>query len=141
MAKFIEDSKTTGIVVLNTQIQELKKSMAFLLETHLFPQEDIELNTKVLMWPQEIGPIFDLNEELINSTRAANESALFQQREKLLMELEKIQKRIDEFSDYGELEMMKQYVEDTKNVQKRIVEAEKQIDWIRNVRFLSDESN
>lgn len=63
----------------------------------------------------------------------ANETLLFSQREKVMIELEKIHKRIDEFSDYGELEMMKQYVEDIKNVQKRIVEAEKLIDWIRNV--------
>jgi hypothetical protein len=31
--------------------------------------------------------------------------------------------------------MMKQYVDDIKNVQKRINEAEKLIDWIRNVTF------
>jgi hypothetical protein len=65
--------------------------------------------------------------------RAFNDSFLLQQREKTLIELEKIQKRIDEFSDYGELEMMKEYVEDTKNVQKRITDAEKSIEWIRNV--------
>lgn len=63
----------------------------------------------------------------------ANESLLYSQREKVMLELEKIAKRIDEFSDYGELEMMKQYVDDIKNVQKRIVDAEKLIDWIRNV--------
>jgi dynein heavy chain len=49
-----------------------------------------------------------------------------------MIELEKIQKRVDEFSEYGELEMMKQYVDDVKLVQKRIVEAEKLIDWVRN---------
>lgn len=60
---------------------------------------------------------------------------LFAQKEKVMIELEKIQKRIDEFSDYGELEMMKQYVDDVKSVQKRIVDAEKLIDWIKNVNF------
>lgn len=49
-----------------------------------------------------------------------------------MIELDKIQKRIDEFTDYGELEMMKQYVDDVKNVQKRITEVEKLIDWIKN---------
>ena len=61
------------------------------------------------------------------------ENLLHHQREKLLVELEKIQKRIDEFSDYGELDQMKQYVDDTKNITKRINEAEKLIEWIRNV--------
>lgn len=64
MAKFIDIAKTTGIVQLREQIEELKKSMSFLLDIHLFPHEDIELNTRVLLWPSEIGPIFDKNEEV-----------------------------------------------------------------------------
>lgn len=64
-----------------------------------------------------------------------NENLLYSTREKVLIELDKISKRIDEFSDYGELEMMKQYVDDVKSVQKRIAEVEKTIDWVRNVRF------
>lgn len=58
---------------------------------------------------------------------------LYAQREKVIIELEKIAKRIDEFSDYGELDMIKQYVDDIKSVQKRISESEKLIDWITNV--------
>ena len=107
--------------------------MAYLLDMFLFPQDDIDLNTQVVLWPYEIGPVFDHNEELTAEIRSTNEAALFSQKEKVLIELEKIQKRIDEFSDYGELEMMKQYVDDVKSVQKRIVEAEKSIEWIRNV--------
>lgn len=64
MAKFIDIAKSTGIVQLGEQIKELKKSMAFLLDIYLFPHEDIELNTRVLLWPHEIGPIFDQNEEV-----------------------------------------------------------------------------
>lgn len=65
MVKFIDTAKTTGTVVLGNTIKELKKSMAYLLDVHLFPQEDIDLNTRVLLWPHEIGPIFDRNEEVI----------------------------------------------------------------------------
>lgn len=133
MAKFIDIAKTTGIVELGERIKELKKSMAYLLDTHIFPPEDIELNTRVLLWPHDIGPIFDFNEELTAEVRAANENLLFSQREKVMIELDKIHKRIDEFTDYGELEMMKQYAGDVKNVQKRIADIEKTIDWIRNV--------
>ena len=64
IAKFIDEAKSTGITHLNNQITELKKSMGFLLEAHLFPSEDIDLNSKVLLWPHEIGPIFDKNEEV-----------------------------------------------------------------------------
>lgn len=44
-----------------------------------------------------------------------------------------MQKRIEEFTDYGEIDMMKQYVDDAKNVQKRINDAETAIEWIKNV--------
>ena len=133
MVKFIDHAKKTGVVKLNSEITDLKKAMAYLLDTHLFPQEDIDLNTLVLLWPENIGPIFDKNEELTAEVRGSNESALFSAKEKVIVELDKIQKRIDEFSDYGELEMMKQYVDDVKSVQKRITEVEKQISWIINV--------
>ncbi len=136
MIKYIDQAKSHGTIQLSNQIKELKRAMAYLLGVHLFPQEDIDLNAKVILWPHEIGPIFDQNEELTTEIRSANESALFAQKEKCLIELDKIQKRIDEFTDYGELEMMKQYVDDVKNVQKRIVEVEKLIDWIRNVNHL-----
>lgn len=64
LGKFIDHAKSVGIVQLGNQIRELKKSMAYLLDAHLFPSEDIELNTSVLLWPSEIGPIFDHNEEV-----------------------------------------------------------------------------
>jgi dynein heavy chain len=65
MAKFIDHAKTVGIVQLGNQIRELKRSMAYLLDVYLFPPEDIELNTRVLLWPHDIGPIFDQNEDVI----------------------------------------------------------------------------
>ena len=130
--KFMEVAKTTGYQELVERIKALVLSMTFLLDTQLFPKEDLDLNTQVLLWPQEIQPIFDQNEEIIVHARAGFENHLFQKRDKLLIEIEKIQNRIDEFTDYGELEMMKQYVDDIKIVQKRIHESENLIEWIRN---------
>ncbi len=135
MAKFIDVAKTEGIMKLNSRIEEVQRQMGFLLDSHIFPQEDLDLNTKVLLWPQDIGPIFDHNDELTAEVRASNDSILTIKREKLMIELDKIQKRVDEFSDYAELEMMREYVDDVKNVQKRITENEQMIEWIRNVCF------
>lgn len=82
----------------------------------------------------------ELFAKLTAEIRLANESLLYSQREKVQIELDKIVKRIDEFSDYGELEMMRQYVDDVKSVQKRIAEAEKLIDWITNVSAAASQS-
>jgi hypothetical protein len=132
LGKFIEKSRNEGVAQLGTRVSELQRNMGFLLENHIFSKEQIDLNSSVLLWPSEIGPVFDQYDELTQEIRFVNESNLFAKREKLLIELDKIQKRIDEFSDYGELEMMKQYVDDVKSVQKRIGESEALIEWIRN---------
>ena len=38
--------------------------MEFLLEEYFFSEEDIQLNANTLLWPRNIGPIFDINDEV-----------------------------------------------------------------------------
>ena len=40
---------------------------------------------------------------------------------------------MDEFADYGELDMMAKYVVDVKEIQKKIVKIETDIEWINQV--------
>jgi hypothetical protein len=56
-----------------------------------------------------------------------------ERRERLLADLQKMQRRVDEFADYGELSMMAEYAQDVKQVQKKIVEVENEIEWINQV--------
>lgn len=50
-----------------------------------------------------------------------------------MLELEKLRSRVDEFNDYGEMDMMPQYVNDVRVVQKRLQEVQEQITWINKV--------
>jgi len=50
-----------------------------------------------------------------------------------MLELEKLRARVDEFNDYGEMDMMQQYVNDVRVVQKRLQEVQEQITWINKV--------
>ncbi len=133
LQRFVDLSKSLGVTNLLARIREIQRAMVFLLNNHTFEEDDINLNTQVLLWPHEINPIFDFNDQLVAEVRTINEAILIQKREKLIIELDKISKRIDEFADYGELEMMREYVDDVKLVQKRIVDAEIVIDWIKKV--------
>lgn len=58
--------------------------------------------------------------------------ALANRYEKIRLEIHRLQKRVDEFNDYGELdiEMQTQYVQDVRNVLKRLVEVESDRAWI-----------
>ena len=62
-----------------------------------------------------------------------NEQTLMERRERLMADLQKMQRRVDGFADYGELEMMAEYAQDVKQVQKKIVEVENEIEWINQV--------
>lgn len=58
--------------------------------------------SQVLTWPQRINPVFDKNEELIESSKQGGEKILLEKKEKVILELEKLRQRVDEFNDYGE---------------------------------------
>jgi dynein heavy chain len=62
-----------------------------------------------------------------------NEQILIERRERLLADLHKMQRRVDEFADYGELNMMADYAQDVKQIQKKIVDVENEIEWINQV--------
>ncbi len=36
--------------------------MQFMLDVYFFSQDDLDLNSEVLTWPQEINPVFDDND-------------------------------------------------------------------------------
>jgi hypothetical protein len=59
-----------------------------------------------------------------------------ERRERLLADLQKMQRRVDEFADYGELNMMAEYAQDVKQIQKKIAEVEIEIEWINQVNKL-----
>ena len=44
-----------------------------------------------------------------------------------------MQRRVDEFADYGELSMMAEYAQDVRQIQKKIGEVEIEIEWINQV--------
>ena len=69
----------------------------------------------------------------MENSKQKSEKQLNEKREKVIMELEKLRHRVDEFNDYGELDTMQQYVQDVVKVQRRIAEVQDQIEWINKV--------
>ncbi|XP_033102995.1 dynein heavy chain 12, axonemal-like isoform X1 [Anneissia japonica] len=130
MIAYIEKARVEGIKGLNERIQETKRRMNYLLDVYFFTPEHMELNATVLLWPREIQPIFDKNDELVDASKKKGESYVLEQREKCMLELEKIRKRVAEFSEYGEMDMMVQYVNDIRAVQKRLAESQETINWV-----------
>ncbi|XP_078207367.1 dynein axonemal heavy chain 12 isoform X10 [Callithrix jacchus] len=127
---YVEKARTAGIEELISRIQESKRQMSYFLDVFLFPQEDLALNATVLMWPKKINPIFDENDELIENAKHKRKDELMAKREKLILEIEKESRLMEEFTEFAELERMQQYVTDVRQLQKRIQESEEAVRFI-----------
>lgn len=64
MTSYIEKARIGGIKVLNERITESKRRMNYLLDVYFFEQDHIDLNCTTLLWPRDIQPVFEENEEV-----------------------------------------------------------------------------
>ncbi|KAJ8333348.1 hypothetical protein SKAU_G00422440 [Synaphobranchus kaupii] len=138
LAAFISHSRTKGMDELHVKIVETHRRLNILLDLHIFEAEDLELNSTVLLWPRNMLPVFDLGDEVLLSSKRKGEEELLVRRERLVLELEKLGHRLEEFAECCELEMMQQYVADVKAVQKRLQEAEDAIAFINKEETLME---
>ncbi|XP_048874195.1 dynein axonemal heavy chain 12 isoform X2 [Brienomyrus brachyistius] len=127
---YIEHTKTKGIGELNSKIRETQRRLNSLLDIYIFDTEDLTLNSTVLMWQKNIIPVFDLNDEVMEKAKRKGEQELVGRREKLMLDLEKLGRRMEEISEWSELDMMQQYVNDVRTMQKRLQDAEEFIVFI-----------
>ncbi|CAF3583418.1 unnamed protein product [Rotaria sordida] len=61
--KYIDNAKGEKSLHLTERIKEVQRQMEYLLDEYFFSEEDIRLNADTLLWPRNIGPIFDTNDE------------------------------------------------------------------------------
>ncbi|XP_049921653.1 dynein axonemal heavy chain 12 [Epinephelus moara] len=120
-------NKTKGIEELNERIKEAYCRLIYLLDVHIIEPEDLELNATVFLWPQKLLQVFELSDEVMRKARQKGEQELLAKRERLMIQLEKLGRRIEEFPHCSELDMMQQYMTDVRTVQKLLQEAEEEI--------------
>ncbi|KAI9530578.1 hypothetical protein NQZ68_000068 [Dissostichus eleginoides] len=126
----IQFTKAKGIAELNTKIKEAYLRLIYILDVHIIEPEDLELNATVFLWPQKILHVFDLSDEVMSKARQKGEQELVAKIEKLMIQLEKLGRRIEELPHYSELDMMQQYITDVRTVQKLLQEAEEAIVFV-----------
>ncbi|XP_030590036.1 dynein heavy chain 12, axonemal [Archocentrus centrarchus] len=124
---FLHVAKTDGLTHLNEKIKEAWCRLTYLLEVCIIEPEDLELNSTVFLWPQNILHIFELSDEVMEKAKQKGENELVTKREKLLVQLKMLGSKIEEFSRCSVLNMMHQYVADIRTVQKLLHEAEEDI--------------
>jgi dynein heavy chain len=136
MINFVKEARTAGLTALKERITNSFSRLNYLLDVHIFDPEEIDLNETVLTWPNQIEPIFEQNDDLVEASKKAGEAELLAKRERVMLELEKLSRRAQEFEECGEVDLMQQYVTDTRTVQKRLTDVQEQIVFINKEEVL-----
>uniref|UniRef100_UPI00358F5A88 dynein axonemal heavy chain 12-like n=1 Tax=Myxine glutinosa TaxID=7769 RepID=UPI00358F5A88 len=127
---YIEEVKNTTVKRLENNHEDCVHRLNYLLDVHIFSPKDAALHFETLLWPENIIPYFDANDELLQEARHRGEANLVAHREQFKLELEKLLRRSKEFSQHDESDLMQESVMDIKMIQKRIQEAEETISLI-----------
>ncbi|VDO03290.1 unnamed protein product [Rodentolepis nana] len=129
---YMEEARCQGMIRMEDKIQWTRDYLRYLLDVYEFTPEDIQLNAQVLTWKARIMPEFDAHDKMQERMRTVNEQRIFEEREQLDDTLKRLRNRVDEFNDYGDVdvETMAQYTNDVRVVFKRISEAEAARTWI-----------
>ena len=90
-------------------VQSSLKRLTYLLDVHIFSPGDIELNQTTLTWPSKLSPVFEENEQIVESSKVKGEKELHDKQEKVLIEIEKCHRRTEELSEYSDLSLVQQY--------------------------------
>ncbi|XP_026189143.1 dynein heavy chain 12, axonemal isoform X3 [Mastacembelus armatus] len=130
MTDYINFIKAKGIAELNEKIKEACCRLIYLLDVHIIEPEELELNSTVFLWPKNILQVFELGDGVMQTAKQKGEQELLVTRERLMVQLEKLGRRIEEFPHCCELDMMQRYVTDVRTVQKLLQEAEEEISFI-----------
>ncbi|XP_068600100.1 dynein axonemal heavy chain 12 [Brachionichthys hirsutus] len=127
MTDYINSTKSKVMTELHEKIEEAHCRLNYLQDVHIFEREDLELNATVALWPQKILSVFELADGVMQNAKQKGELEMVAKRERLMVQLEKLARRTEEFPHCSELEMIQQYVNDARTVQKLLKEAEEAI--------------
>ena len=106
--------------------------MLYIIDVHIFSQEDIERNTKTLGWPVKIKPVFEQNTEVVEDCKARFEDNLSKKSEWISRELEKLSARVQELEELGEIASVQQYTYEVRMIQNKLKSIEDTIVWINH---------
>ena len=106
---FSNPFQKSDIFSLQDEIENSKKHLLYIIDVHIFSQEDIILNTKTLGWPVKIRPVFEQNTEIVEDCKARFEDNLQKKSEWTSRELEKLAIRVQELEELGEIANVQQY--------------------------------
>ena len=130
LGEYMLNVKNKRMNSLKEEIECSKGHLLYLIDVHIFSKEDINLNTTTLAWPQKIKPVFEQNTEIVEDCKARFEESLQEKSENITKELEKLNLRVKELEDLGEMKNIQQYTYEVRLLQNKLKQLENTICWV-----------
>ncbi|XP_028848515.1 dynein heavy chain 12, axonemal isoform X2 [Denticeps clupeoides] len=127
MTAYMDHVKTTKLEELYNRLQEIHCRLNYLLDVNILDADLIRLNSKTLLWPQNVQQIFELSDEMLDKAKQEGKEGLLDKRNKVTQSLVELNQSAEEFAEYSELEMMQQYVTDVRALRKSLQDTEEAI--------------
>ena len=115
------------------EIEKSKGHLLYLIDVHIFSEDDIKLNTLTLGWPSNIKPVFEQNTEIVEDCKARFEDNLQKKSDWITNELVKLAMRVQELEELGEINSIQQYTYEVRLIQNKLKSTEDTICWINQV--------
>jgi len=130
LGEFMLNVKNKQMVKLNDEIDVSKKHLLYLIDVHIFSEEDITLNTQTLAWPSRIRPVFEQNTEIVEDCKARFEDNLQKKSEWISKELVKLSGRVQELEELGDIAAIQQYTYEIRMIQNKLRLVEESVQWV-----------
>ncbi|XP_019505362.1 PREDICTED: dynein heavy chain 3, axonemal [Hipposideros armiger] len=130
LIKFLKKSSDVTVFKLRRQLRDAIERLEFLMDYAVLPQEDIKLNSTLLLWPDQIEDIFENSRNLLYSKRDQAEMDLMKRCSEFELKVEGYSKLLEGFRkrEVMTTEEMKHNVEKlhelSKNLDLALVEFE-----------------
>ncbi|KAI9224435.1 dynein heavy chain and region D6 of dynein motor-domain-containing protein [Blastocladiella britannica] len=120
LQKLLDKVRGDDVPRLEALVEACRTRLNMLFQYHDMSKDDYDLNSQLFSWPHRIYPSFTTCEELIASSRRANEEELHQRREKLTTELETLSRQLADFSSYGDVDEIQKYLKIAQKYQTKL---------------------
>ncbi|XP_033614627.1 dynein heavy chain 3, axonemal [Fukomys damarensis] len=125
LIEFLRKSSDVTVFKLRRQLQDAAERLEFLMDYADLPQEDIEVNSTLFLWPDQIEDIFENSRNLLLTKRDQAEMDLIKRRSEFESRLKNYGKELEGFRKHEVMttEEMKHNVEKLAELSKNLIQA------------------
>ncbi|XP_053734095.1 dynein axonemal heavy chain 7 isoform X1 [Synchiropus splendidus] len=120
---YMNKVKTTEIPQLKNTVAETNSALCFLVDFVSLTPIQMKLNKTTIQWLRRLPAIFKDHRHIVTEKTEEYQNALKQAREQFVEDLESYSIQVEEFTDLGELALIKSYLDKAQTLHRKLEEA------------------